>query len=438
LPIYTGSSFSMAAALPLDDRERFADLTARDALSALRRYEGLVCYVVSEQKLYHLKGGITNAHWEELGTGGTGSPEIDDALASTIFTNNPPTGGTEYACHEGLTTIERTSLALPFANTSSQALLVSPCGRVLAAGFNTSPFVAFYRIDYASKTLYRMANPSTLPTAYCARVSSSSDGTLICFYMNASPYFRVFKINYTTGSINTGTISTPPTAAGLVHITPDGRFVYYSDTSGIRTYSIDVATGNATFISANTSFGTATRNIEITPDGKYLIGNLSSGTFETVILAIDQTTGALSAVPSSPLLPTGISIWAKISPDGTKYAVGSSTSDVLVYSIDSTTGALTLIPNSAPLATTFKQDLTWSGDSKYLYTCMSSSPWYRVFMVSGSSVDPVTSPIVLATASTLSLAMTPNGRFLFAGLASSTTVRMFEVTGRPPITELLD
>jgi len=65
-----GSNFSVQTALPLDDRTVVADLTARDAIVAGKRYEGLTVYVESELKSYQLQGGILNANWAEAGGGG--------------------------------------------------------------------------------------------------------------------------------------------------------------------------------------------------------------------------------------------------------------------------------------------------------------------------------------------------------------------------------
>lgn len=68
--IALGSNFTVNTALPLDDREVVADTTARDALSALRRYEGLTVYVTADATNYQLQGGITNSDWVDVGGGG--------------------------------------------------------------------------------------------------------------------------------------------------------------------------------------------------------------------------------------------------------------------------------------------------------------------------------------------------------------------------------
>lgn len=70
--IVLGSNFDVQTALALDSRLHQADLTARDAINPLVRYEGMIVYVVAEAKAYYLKGGIDNADWEEVGSGSGG------------------------------------------------------------------------------------------------------------------------------------------------------------------------------------------------------------------------------------------------------------------------------------------------------------------------------------------------------------------------------
>ncbi len=87
--IALAANFTVNTALPIDDRFVFADITARDALSALRRYEGMIVYVSSLDSVYLLKGGILNANWAPL-KGGSGSVpinwQLDQELAPTRYT----------------------------------------------------------------------------------------------------------------------------------------------------------------------------------------------------------------------------------------------------------------------------------------------------------------------------------------------------------------
>lgn len=68
MSIIITDSFGVNTTKPIDDRITAADLTARNAIAAGRRYQGMQCYVVSDTKTYVLKSGITNSDWLELGS----------------------------------------------------------------------------------------------------------------------------------------------------------------------------------------------------------------------------------------------------------------------------------------------------------------------------------------------------------------------------------
>jgi hypothetical protein len=48
---------------PIETFRQVADIAARDAISALRRWEGMVVYVLTEGETFVLKGGVTNTNW---------------------------------------------------------------------------------------------------------------------------------------------------------------------------------------------------------------------------------------------------------------------------------------------------------------------------------------------------------------------------------------
>lgn len=57
------SQFDPSFQKPLDSREVVADLTARDAIPAVKRYEGMKVWVSAEGREYRLVGGIENTNW---------------------------------------------------------------------------------------------------------------------------------------------------------------------------------------------------------------------------------------------------------------------------------------------------------------------------------------------------------------------------------------
>jgi hypothetical protein len=82
-----GGNFTRGAAIPLDDSFVAADLTARDAIIAGIRYEGMLVYVVADGAMYQLQGGITNGDWAAAGGGGGGSvPIVDLATGDGVLT----------------------------------------------------------------------------------------------------------------------------------------------------------------------------------------------------------------------------------------------------------------------------------------------------------------------------------------------------------------
>ena len=67
--IALASNFDVNAALPLDSRMVVADLTARDAIVAGRRFQGMCVYVIADTLTYQLKTGVLNTDWVEYGGG---------------------------------------------------------------------------------------------------------------------------------------------------------------------------------------------------------------------------------------------------------------------------------------------------------------------------------------------------------------------------------
>lgn len=56
-------NFSLLAGIPLDDRNAKTTIGLRDAIPAILRFEGLLCYVSQTSTLYQLQGGIENSNW---------------------------------------------------------------------------------------------------------------------------------------------------------------------------------------------------------------------------------------------------------------------------------------------------------------------------------------------------------------------------------------
>ena len=61
IPLST--NFTVNTGLPIDDRMSMPNTAARDAIPALRRWQGMLVYVVDIGKHFTLIGGVDNANW---------------------------------------------------------------------------------------------------------------------------------------------------------------------------------------------------------------------------------------------------------------------------------------------------------------------------------------------------------------------------------------
>lgn len=85
--IVLGSQFSLQTALPLDDRQKVADTTARDAINSGVRWEGMTVYVVASAASFTLIGGIANSNWVQVGSAASTSVQFtlaNNTAAQTI------------------------------------------------------------------------------------------------------------------------------------------------------------------------------------------------------------------------------------------------------------------------------------------------------------------------------------------------------------------
>jgi 6-phosphogluconolactonase len=145
----------------------------------------------------------------------------------------------------------------------------------------------------------------------------------------------------------------PPPGSSFADLVfhPSGKFVYLtnSGSSNILGWSVDNTTGALTTlpgtpVSPGTLFGTGV----IHPNGKFLylpsiIGGITG-------FSIDANTGALAQLSGSPFAVDQRYISLVIDPTGQSLFVGDFTHNTLVeYKIDATTGALTISGSATPV-----------------------------------------------------------------------------------------
>jgi 6-phosphogluconolactonase (cycloisomerase 2 family) len=183
-----------------------------------------------------------------------------------------------------------------------------------------------------------------------------------------------FKVDATTGAL-TEAPGSPISAFGCawaVAATPNGKFAYVGDQCNgqVEVLSINASTGDLTDLGptslANNDSVPWVSSIAITPDSKYLY---VSDNVQLNGFSINQTSGALTALPGFPMTLGTQPFSVATSPDG-KYVYVSDDSDDTIYgfSVNSSTGALTAIPGSPfPCLVSACDGLTVDGAAKFVY-----------------------------------------------------------------------
>ena len=69
MSIKISTNFLLSAQLPLDDRTVVANITARNAIPTIQRYDGLLVYEIDTNINWQLQGGILDANWVQIGSG---------------------------------------------------------------------------------------------------------------------------------------------------------------------------------------------------------------------------------------------------------------------------------------------------------------------------------------------------------------------------------
>lgn len=169
-----GSNFSVQTALPLDDRQVVTNSTSRDAIPSLVRYEGMIVFVIADQKNYQLVGGTANANWKQLSSGSgqgginyiTNYSAEDDAAGYVAYKSQVVTG-TFNASTDQFTTTAGTEIY-------PDNLAVVYTASVSAAGGLTSG-LTYYVSNVGSNPGYFRLRPS--PGASEIDITSTGSGT---------------------------------------------------------------------------------------------------------------------------------------------------------------------------------------------------------------------------------------------------------------------
>jgi 6-phosphogluconolactonase (cycloisomerase 2 family) len=176
------------------------------------------------------------------------------------------------------------------------------------------------------------------PSGHYAIVANQTAGNL-----------SVYAINASTGALTA--VSGSPFGTNLAPFSlafgAGGKFVYASTASGtsflVSGFALNAASGALTAL-APALTAPVDNYVSTDPSGAYLYATVGS---TVAVYAIDQTTGALTAVSGSPYA-AGVNAYSAATDPARKFLyVGNDGADtVSAYTIDATTGTLTAVPGS--------------------------------------------------------------------------------------------
>jgi 6-phosphogluconolactonase (cycloisomerase 2 family) len=213
-----------------------------------------------------------------------------------------------------------------------------------------------------------------------------------------------------------------PSSAGNDMVVVNKKFLYLpqSDTLTIQAFSIDHGSGTLTAISGSPFASAGADSITSDPVGRFLFaGNRTTG--QIAVFQINATTGALVQAPGSPFAAFNLDFATVLAVDGTgKFLyVGQNIPALPIYgfAIDQTSGALTPLASS-PLGLGVAGVRTdFTGKFAVGLTGISGDNHLYVFSINATTgqLTPVANSPFLTSASTpLDLRIHPSSQFVYS------------------------
>jgi 6-phosphogluconolactonase (cycloisomerase 2 family) len=366
-------------------------------------------------------GGPTQNCVVASGSGSVGSGNVTN-VAVTCTTSSFTVGGT-------VTGLTGTGLVLQ--NNAGNDLAVAASG---AFTFTTA---------VASGAAYAVT-VKTQPTAQSCTVATGS-GTIGAANLTTVAVTCTAIATFTVG----GTIS-GLTGSGLVlqnnaandlSVSANGTFAFSTALAGGAAYAVTVKTQPSTpsqtcavASGAGTVAAANVTNVAVTcvvAAGRFAYAT-NNGSNNISVYSINATSGALTALASSPVAAGSSPYGIAVSPNGKFLAAGNEGSaNVSVYSINAATGVLTQVSGSPFTVGTTPEALTFDLTSAYLYVANRDSNNISAFAVNATTgvlTALAGSPVTIASGTLPeSIAVDPTGKFVITANGGSDNMSVFSI-----------
>lgn len=214
-----------------------------------------------------------------------------------------------------------------------------------------------------------------------------------------------------------------------------GQFAYTANnqSNSISQWKIDPASGNLTSAGANIAVGGSPDAVSLAPNGKWAFIATNNG-LKISAFSIDPNSGALTAVPGSPFTNSEFALGhpnPDIAVDPTShYLYLASLNDGIVggFAIDQTTGALTALPGAPYAAGAGAGAIpAFSPNGKFLYVMNQTANTVSGYTINsdGSLSNLTGSPFASGVTTPTWISFTPNGNFAYVSGSGSNNIAAF-------------
>lgn len=295
IPLSAG--FDVGTDLPLDARLVKADVTARNAIDAVSRYEGMPTYVVATGKNYQLRGGIADANWVELID--TGEPALGNPATNGYVLSSTTAGVRSWVAPSSGMTYPGAGIANSTGSAWGTSYTTTGTGTVVAlqASPNFTSQITITHALYPYISMMSTAWGSAVAMQIGVTWDGNSEGNFWAFESLASKGFSFtngstsrFLIN-TDGNVGIGTtvpLSKLQITGSLTELTTENELILARDyrygTSYAAVASIAIGSKSSGVVNTQLDFKLLNGNYDhiVAPDTTVMTllsnGNVGIGT----------------------------------------------------------------------------------------------------------------------------------------------------------------
>ncbi len=294
------------------------------------------------------------------------------------------------------------------ANGVANDIAFSPSGQYMAVADSTAPYISIYEINPATDTFTKLSAPANVPNGVANGVSFSPNGQYLSIaHDGSSEYGLVYEITSSTDTftkISSGNFTAAiPGASTATSFSPDGNYLSFSHTGGVRLSNYAVNTTTDTFTklaNPGTTPGSATSSISYSPDSLYMGVTMASSPY-FFVYSVDSSTDTYTKIANPISLPTNAGSDISFNYNAGLVAISTTTSPYLIlYSLNTTTDVLTKLSDPGTMPTGQGNGVEFSPNNRNLSVAHNTSPYVSIYKVD-NSVDVGAPLAALNTAATI-------------------------------------